>query len=92
LDTLLLIGYLIKNIVNFIDDMPTNDTYVSNIEHNNDGSIDIPDSSHKLNLNPLPEECLYLGQCGDLIINDVQGNIYNNGTSEYLLHLVKNLR
>jgi hypothetical protein len=71
--------------------MPTNDTYVSNTEHNNDGNIGIPTFGQTFNLNPSTEEYIYLDQSLHLTANNVQ-DIYNTGTSENLLHLVKNLR
>jgi hypothetical protein len=58
--------------------MPTNDKYVSNTEHNNDGIIGIPTFGQTFNLNPSIEEYIYLGQRSDLIINYVQ-DIYNTG-------------
>jgi hypothetical protein len=72
--------------------MPTNDTYVSNTEHNNDCIIGIPAFGQTFNLNLSTEESINLDQNLHLTAKNVQEDIYNTGTSENLLHLVKNLR
>jgi hypothetical protein len=77
LNTFLLIGYLIKYIENFIDDMPTNDTYVSNIEHNNDGINGIY-LKQEFGLNSY-----------SATLND---EIYNPNMSKYLLIRVESLK
>jgi hypothetical protein len=72
--------------------MPTNDTYVSNIEHNNDDIIGILSFGQTFNLNLSTEESIYLDQSLHLTAKNVQEDIYNTGTSENLLHISKNLR
>ncbi|XP_060834443.1 uncharacterized protein LOC132917632 [Rhopalosiphum padi] len=80
------------NIDEIRTDEPVLDKDDSINKHCNDGSIDIPDFRPKFNLNPLAKEFIYLGQGLDLNVTHLNEDIYNPGTSEYLLYLVKNLK
>jgi hypothetical protein len=79
-----------------INEIPTDEPKVdkdnSIIEHCNDISIATRDFRSTFNLNPLAKEFIYLGQGHNLNVTNLNKDIDNPGTSEYLLYLVGNVK
>ena len=98
MNTLIHIEYLIKNIVNFIDEISTNepdlDLDFSLMEHCKNNTFNLSDVKPIFNLNLMDEEVIYLKQEFRLNSNCTFLNeeIYNLDMSKYLLIRVESLK